>query len=87
MVVPSLLWIGPDGNLSNTENISVGPAQTFGLVTKRSLTLEYLESSQAGKYSCKGIVSIPRIELTLQVCAYKEIVVTGMYICCVYAYL
>ena len=79
MVVPSILWIGPDGNLTNTENLTVGSAQNVGLVTSRSLTLDYLQSSEGGQYSCKAIFSIPTIGLTLQISAYKELVVTGMY--------
>jgi len=79
MVVPSILWIGPDGNLTDIENLTVGSAQNVGLVTSRSLTLDYLQSSEGGQYSCKVIFSIPRIGLTLQISAYKELVVTGMY--------
>ena len=45
-MVPSVVWTGPDGNLTDEENITVRPAQTFGLVTSRSLTLHYLYSHQ-----------------------------------------
>ena len=80
MVIPSVTWTGPDGNLTDAENITVGPVQTIGLVTSRSLTLHYLQSPEGGRYSCEAAVRIPRMELTLQMSAYKELVVTGM--CC-----
>jgi len=79
-VVPSVLWTGPDGNLTDVENITVGPVYTFGLVSNRSLTLHYLQSLEEGRYSCKATVIIPAIEISLSISAYKELVVTGMVI-------
>ena len=38
-VVPSVFWTGPDGNLTDKESITVGPAETIGIVTNISLTL------------------------------------------------
>ena len=75
-VDPSVLWTGPDGNL--TENVTVVPAQTFGLVTRTSLTLHYLQSSKGGQYLCKADVSIPRMETSLSTLAYKQLVVLSM---------
>ena len=77
-VVPSVLWTGPDGNLTDAENVTVGPAQTFGLVTRTSLTLHYLQSSEGGQYLCKADVSIPKMETSLSTLAYKQLVVLSM---------
>ena len=75
MVVPSVLWTGPDGNLTDAENITVGPAQTLGLVTSRSLTLHYLQSPEGGQYSCEAAVSVPKFETPPQRSAYRQLVV------------
>ena len=72
-VVPSVLWTGPDGNLTDAENITVGPAQTIGLVTIRSLTLHYLQSPEGGRYSCEAAVSVPGLEMPPQRSANKQL--------------
>ena len=77
-VVPSVLWTGPDGNLTDAENITVGPAQTIGLVTSRSLTLHYLQSPEGGRYSCMAAISVPQLEMPPQRSAYKQLVVISM---------
>ena len=51
-VIPRVVWIGPDGDLTGTKNITMGYKQTYGLVTTRSLTLQSLQSSEGGQYSC-----------------------------------
>ena len=79
-VVPRIVWTGPDGNLTDVENITVGPINTFGLVSNRSLTLHYLQSLEEGRYFCKATVIIPAIAISLSISAYKELVVTGMVI-------
>ena len=76
-LVPSVVWTGPDGNLTDAENITVGPAQTFGLVTSRSLTLHYLQLSDRGKYICKAVISILRLETSLQIAAHQFVDVIG----------
>jgi len=76
-LVPSVVWTGPDGNLTDAENITVGSAQTFGLVTSRSLTLHYLQLSDRGKYICKAVISILRLETSLQIAAHQFVDVIG----------
>ena len=78
-VVPSILWTGPDGNLTDAKNITVGPTYMLGLVTRQSLTLHYLQPLEGGQYSCKATISIPALEISLPISAYKELVLTGMY--------
>ena len=75
-VVPSVLWTGPDGNLTDAENITVGPAQTIGLVTSRSLTLRYLQSPEGGWYSCEAAISVPLLETPPRRSAYKLVVIS-----------
>jgi len=76
-VVPSVFWTGPDGNLTDKQSITVGPAETIGIVTNVSLTLHYLQSSEGGLYFCKATISIPRMETSLQIFAYKQLIVTS----------
>jgi len=76
--ISTCLWTGPDGNLTDAENVTVVPAQTFGLVTTTSLTLHYLQSSEGGQYLCKADVSIPRMETSLSTLAYKQLVVLSV---------
>ena len=71
-VVPSVLWTGPDGN------VTAGPAQTYGLVTNRSLTLYYLQSPEGGRYSCRAAISVPQLESPPTGSAYKQLVVISM---------
>ena len=80
MVVPTVhvTWTGPDGNLTDEENITVGPPKTFGLVTSRSLTLDYLQSQEGGQYSCKAAISVPQLEMPPQRSAYQQLVVISM---------
>ena len=56
-VVPEVIWTGPDGNLTETKDITMGYKQTYGLVTTRSLTLHSLQSSEGGQYSCTADIS------------------------------
>ena len=78
MAVPSITWTGPDGNLTHVENITVGPAQTLGFVTSRSLTLHHLQSPEGGQYSCKAAISVPQLDMTPQRSAYQQLVVISM---------
>ena len=78
MAVPSVSWTGPDGNLTDAENITVGPVQTFDLVTSRSLTLHYLQSPEGGRYSCEAAISVPGFQMPPQISAYKQLVVISM---------
>ena len=73
MAVPSVTWTGPDGNLTDVENITVGPAHTLGLVTSRSLTLHHLQSPEGGEYSCNAAISVPGFEMPPQRSAYKQL--------------
>ena len=77
-VVPSVVWTGPEGNLTDVENITVGPAQTFGHVTSRSLTLHYIQSPEGGQYSCSAAISVPGFEEPPQRSAFKQLVVISM---------
>jgi len=70
-LAPTLIWIGPDGKLNDTKNITVGPAQTFGFETRRSLTLHYLQSREGGLYTCTAVVN----NTCLQASAYKQLIV------------
>ena len=79
-VVPSVIWTGPDGNFTDAENITVGPAQTLGLVTNRSLTLHYLQSPEGGQYSCVASVRVPGFEIPPQISAYTQLSVISMLI-------
>ena len=83
MAVPSVTWTGPDGNLTGAENITIGPAQTFGLVTNRSLTLHHLQSPEGGQYSCKAAISVPGFETPPHKSSYKQLVVISMFNCTV----
>jgi len=77
-LAPTVIWTGPDGKLADTKNITVGPAQTFGLETRQSLTLHYLQSSEGGWYTCKAVINIPRLNTCLQASAYKQLIVISM---------
>jgi len=77
-LAPTVIWTGPDGKLTDTKNITVGPAQTFGLETSQSLTLHYLQSSEGGLYTCKAVINIPRLNTCLQASAYKQLIVISM---------
>ena len=77
-VVPIVTWTGPDGNLTDAENITVGPAQTIGLMTSWSLTLHYLQSPEGGQYSCEAAISLPGFETLPQRSAHKQLVVISM---------
>ena len=77
-VVLSVTWTGPDGNLTDAENVTVGPSHTYGLVTSQSLTLHYLQSPEGGWYSCKAAISVPQLEMAPQRSAYQQLVVISM---------
>ena len=70
MVIPEVVWMGPEGNLTDSVNITIGDAQTSGLVTTRSLTLHSLQSSEGGRYSCMVDVDIPGLDTRS---AYKHL--------------
>ena len=72
-VIPEVVWIGPDGNITGTKNITMGYEQTTGLVTTRSLTLHSLQSSEGGQYSCMAAVNIRKLETSSQRSAYKHL--------------
>jgi len=78
MVVPSVTWTGPDGNLTDAGNITVGPAKSFGIRTTQSLMLQYLQSPEGGEYSCKAAISVPGFEIPLQRSAYTQLSVISM---------
>ena len=77
-LAPTVIWTGPDGELTDTKNITVGPAQTFGFETHRSLTLHYLQSQEGGWYSRTAVINTPRLETCLQTSAYKQLIVISM---------
>ena len=77
-VVPSVLWTGPDGNLTDAENTTAGPAQTLGLVTNRSLALHYLQSPEGGQYYCTAAIRVPGFEIPPQISAYAQLNVISM---------
>jgi len=77
-LAPTLIWTGPDGELTDTKNITVGPPQTFGLKTSQSLTLHYLQSREGGLYTCTAVINIPRLDTCLQTSAYKQLIVISM---------
>jgi len=77
-LTPTLIWIGPDGKLPDAPNITVGPTQTFGCVTSRSLTLHYLHSSEGGLYTCKAVINDPTLGTCIQKSAYKQLIVISM---------
>ena len=62
MVIPDVIWTGLEGNLTDSENITIGDAQTSGTVTTRYLTLHSLQSSEGGRYSCMADVDIPGLD-------------------------
>ena len=76
MVIPEVVWTGPDGNLTATKNITIGDAKTFGSVTTRSLTLHSLQSSERGQYSCNAAVNISGLKIRS---GYKQLIVLSMY--------
>ena len=78
MVIPEVVWIGPDGNLTDTKNITTGYEQTSGLVTTRSLTLHSLQSSEGGQYSCMAAVNISGFETPPQISSSKRLTVISM---------
>ena len=71
-VIPRVVWIGPEGNLTATKNITMGYEQTSGLVTTRSLTLHSLQSSERGRYSCMAAISTSGLKTRS---GYKELIV------------
>jgi len=77
-LAPTIIWTGPDGELNDTKNITVGHPQTFGFETSRSLTLHYLQSSEGGLYTCTAVINSPRLDTCLQASAYKQLIVTSM---------
>ena len=72
-VIPEVVWTGPDGNLTDTKNITMGYKQTSGLVTTRSLTLHSLQSVEGGQYSCMAAINITKLETTSQRSTYKHL--------------
>ena len=56
-----------------TKNITMGYKQTYGLVTTRSLTLQSLQSSEGGQYSCMAAINIPKLKTSSQKSTYKHI--------------
>ena len=77
-LAPAVIWTGPDGKLADTKNITVGPAQSFGHVTSRSLRLHYLQSSEGGRYYCKAVINDPTLGTCLQKSACKQLRVISM---------
>ena len=75
MVIPEVVWTGLEGNLTDSESITIGDAQISGTVTTRSLTLHSLQSSEGGRYSCMADVDIPGLEIRS---AYKHLNVLSM---------
>ena len=59
-----------DGDLINSENITMVDAQTYGSVTTSLLTLHSLQSSQGGRCSCMAAVNIPGLKT---ISAYKHL--------------
>ena len=59
-----------DGDLINSENITMVDAKTYGSVTTSLLTLHFLQSSQGGRYSCMAAVNIPGLKT---ISAYKHL--------------
>ena len=78
-VIPEVVWVGPDGNLTGTKNITMGYKQTSGLVTTRSLTLHSLQSSEGGQYSCIAAVNITKLKTSSQRSTYKHLNVISTY--------
>ena len=74
-MIPRVVWIGPDGDLSDVENITMGHLQTSGTETTRSLTLRFLQSHYGGWYSCIAAVNIPGLETPPQKPAHKHLAV------------
>ena len=74
-VIPEVIWTGPDGNLTETNDITMGYKQTSGLVTHRSLTLHSLQSSEGGLYSCMAVISISGLEPSPQISSSKHLTV------------
>ena len=74
-VIPRVVWVGPDGDLTDVENITVGHPQTSGTETTRSLTLHFLQSHYGGWYSCIAAVNIPRLETPPRKPAHKHLAV------------
>ena len=74
-VIPEVIWTGPDGNLTETKDITMGYKQTSGLVTHRSLTLRSLQSSEGGLYSCTAAVDISGLETPPQISSSKHLTV------------
>ena len=74
-VVPVVTWTGPDGNLTETKDITMGYKQTSGLVTTRSLTLHSLQSSEGGQYSCTAVISLSGLETPPQISSSKHLTV------------
>ena len=72
-VVPRVVWTGPDGNLTDVENITMGYEQASGLVIHHLLTLHSLQSSEGGQYSCIAAINIPKLEKSSQKSAYKHL--------------
>ena len=72
-VIPRVVWVGPDGDLTGTKNITMGYKQTYGLVTTRSLMLQSLQSSEGGQYSCMAAINISKLKTSSQKSTYKHI--------------
>ena len=72
-VIPEVIWTGPEGNLTDTKNITMGYKRTSGLVTTRSLTLRSLQSSEGGQYSCMAAVNITKLETSSQRSTHKHL--------------
>ena len=75
-VIPEVVWIGPDGNLTDTKNITMGHKQTSGVVTTRSLTLHSLQSSEGGQYSCMAAINISGFEIPPQTSSKRLTVIS-----------
>ena len=75
MVIPEVIWTGPNGNLTGTKNITMGYKQASGNMTTRSLTLHSLQSSEGGQYSCMAAVDISGLEAPPQISSSKHLTV------------
>ena len=83
-VVPRVVWTGPDENLTDVENITMGHAQTCGNMTTSSLTLHSLQSHYGGWYSCIAAVNIPGLEAPPQKSAHKHLAVISTSVLFIY---
>ena len=83
-VIPEVVWTGPDGNLTDVENITMGHTQTCGNMTTSSLTLHSLQSHYRGSYSCMAAINIPGLETPPQKSAHKHLAVISTLLLFVY---